>query len=382
MTKQLFDVIDELKEKYLGVWQDVCNIESPTKDKAGVDQVGDYFCRIAKEQGWQVEIFPQPIAGNVVCITMNPEATLPPVSLSGHIDTVHPHGRFGYPPVKCDDEKIYGPGVYDCKGGAVTGLFAMEVLKRVGFTARPVRLLLQTDEEVGSKISGKATINHICEKAKDSVAFFNLEGFEGGKVCLARKGILYFQFTVTGQEAHASLCATSGANAILDAAHKIIELEKLKDEKGLTCNCGVINGGSVPNTVPGKCVFNANVRYKTQAQYEWVCSYAKELAKTVHVQGCRCEVEIVGGRPAMERVDRNVRLLGRMNAIYAQNGMPTLVDEDRYGGSDAAYVTIAGIPCIENMGVKGAHQHSPQEFAYLDSLPETVKRITVAVCNL
>ena len=125
MTKKLFEIIDELKEKYIGVWQDVCNIESPTKDKTGVDKVGEYFCRIAKEQGWQVEIFPQPIAGNVVCITMNPEATLPPVSLSGHIDTVHPHGRFGYPPVKCDNEKIYGPGVYDCKGGVVSGLFAM-----------------------------------------------------------------------------------------------------------------------------------------------------------------------------------------------------------------------------------------------------------------
>ena len=245
-----------------------------------------------------------------------------------------------------------------------------------------MRLLLQTDEECGSKISNKATINYICEKSKDSIAFFNLEGCDNGNVCLARKGILYFLFTITGQEAHASLCATLGASAILDAAHKIIELEKLKDENGLTCNCGIISGGTVPNTVPGKCVFNANVRYKTEEEYEWVCKYAKELANTVHVKGCTCEVEIAGWRPAMERVEKNVRLLEKMNNIYAQNGMPMLIEQDRNGGSDAAYVTRAGIPCIENMGIRGDCAHSNKEFAYLDSLTEVVKRIAVATYNL
>ena len=382
MSKNLFNEVEVLKEKYVKVWEDVCNIESPTKDKAGVDKVGEYFINLAKEQGWEVEVFEQPVAGNVVCITMNSNASLPPVSLSGHIDTVHPHGVFGYPPVKMDEEKIYGPGVQDCKGGVVAGFFAMEALKNFGFTARPVRLLLQTDEECGSKISNKATINYICEKAKDSIAFFNLEGTNNDNVCLARKGILYFLFTVTGQEAHASACATQGANAILDAAHKIIEFEKLKDENGLTCNCGVINGGTVPNTVPGKCVFNANVRYKTEEQYEWVCNYAKELAKTVHVKGCTCEVEIAGWRPAMERVERNERLLEKMNAIYLQNGMSTLLGDDRNGGSDAAYLTRAGIPCVECMGVKGDYQHSAKEFAYLDSLTKAAKRIALATCNL
>ena len=132
MSKNLFNEIEKLKGKYIKVWEDVCNIESPTKDKAGVDKVGEYFINLAKEQGWEVEVFEQPVAGNVVCITMNPNASLPPVSLSGHIDTVHPHGVFGYPPVKMDEEKIYGPGVLDCKGGVVSGFFAMEALKNFG----------------------------------------------------------------------------------------------------------------------------------------------------------------------------------------------------------------------------------------------------------
>ena len=70
-------------------------------------------------------------------------------------------------------------------------------------------------------------------------------------------------------EAHSSNCATAGANAICEAAHKIIELEKIKDKHGLTCNCSVISGGTTVNTVPGHCEFKANVRFATQEQQAW-----------------------------------------------------------------------------------------------------------------
>ena len=49
--------IDDLQQKYLSVLEDVCNIESPTNDKLGVDKVGEYFIRLAKTQGWDVEVF-------------------------------------------------------------------------------------------------------------------------------------------------------------------------------------------------------------------------------------------------------------------------------------------------------------------------------------
>lgn len=376
-TIGLFESINALQEKYVSVWEDVCNIESPTNDKAGVDKVGEYFIALAKTQDWQVEVFEQPVAGNVVCITMNANASLPSVTFSGHIDTVHPHGTFGYPAVRKDSEKIYGPGVVDCKGGVVAGFLAMEALQKAGFTKRPVRMLLQSDEEVGSRLSGKATINYMCEKAKDSVAFFNLEGHNNGDACLGRKGIVTFEFTVYGQEAHSSACATRGANAIVDAAHKIIELEKMKDDKGLTCNCGVISGGTVKNTVAGKCTFTADVRYATRAQYERVCEYAQRLADTPHVEGCRCEVKIFSGRPAMERTERNLRLFEKMNDIYQANGMLPLKERDRNAGADAAEITQTGIPCVECMGVKGGGMHCKDEFAYLSSLAEGAKRLAI-----
>lgn len=373
--EKLFHEIDELYPSYLSFWEDICNIESPTDCKAGVDAVGSYCIEHAKKRGWKVEVMEHPVAGNAVCITANPDAKEAPISFSGHMDTVHPVGYFGSPAVRLDEEKIYGPGVTDCKGGIVAAFLAMDALARCGFCKRPVQLLLQSDEEKGSGPSQKQTIRYICEKAKDSVAFLNLEGATAGEACLVRKGIVTFTFTVTGVEAHSSNCATKGANAIVDAAHKILELDKIKDDDGLTCNCGVIKGGSVQNTVPGKCEFKANVRFATMEQYEWICDYVQKLAAVEHVKGCSCTVSHASYRLMMEDCERNRALLETMNRIFEQTGLSVLKAAKRKGGSDAADVTAFGIPCVDSIGVRGGKIHSPDEFAYLESLCESAKRL-------
>lgn len=382
--EKIFQKIDELNQEYIKVWEDVCNLESPTNDKAAVDAVGSYFIERAKARGWEVEICEQPVSGNAVSITMNPDAKGSLICLSGHMDTVHPIGSFGTPAVKMDEEKIYGPGVTDCKGGVVAGFFAMDALHQCGFTDRPVRLLLQSDEEVGSMASNKATIGYICEKAKDAVAFLNLEGHspDTEQVCVQRKGIITFTFAVTGVEAHSSNCATNGSNAILEAAHKIIELEKLKDKDGLTCNCAVIKGGTVVNTVPGYCEFKANVRFATQEQLDWIKAYTQELADRVYVPGCKTEVSIASYRVAMERVERNLELVEKINRVCVPYGMRELKPAKRKGGSDAADVTAAGIPCVDSIGAGGGSIHSPDEYAYLNSLAESAKRVAVIAVEL
>jgi len=379
--QKLFEIIDSLEAEYISVWEDVCNIESPTNDKSGVDEVGKYFSRLAEKKGWDVEIFPVEKSGDIVTIVMNKDAKGAPIALSGHIDTVHPKGLFGYPPVKIvtEEGKIYGPGVDDCKGGVVAGFLAMDALAKVGFTERPVMMILQTDEECGSEQSGRATIDHICERAQGAEAFLNLEPYSKGKVCLARKGILNLIIRTFGKEAHSSSCAREGANAILEAAHKIIELEKLKDNTGITCNCGVISGGTVANTVPDRCEFTANIRFSDEKQCEEAMAYVKKVAETVYVEGCSCEVEIEHVRVAMEYTEMNLSLFDSMNRIFEENGLPTHVAVKTNGGSDAADVTAYGIPCVDSIGVRGGKIHSKDEFAYLDSLNESAKMIAATV---
>lgn len=370
-----FDKINELKETYFDIWEKVCDIESPTDYKPGVDAVGRFFVELAKERGWKVEICNQEVSGDVVCITMNSDVDKKPLCLSGHIDTVHPVGIFGEKPVHRDHEKIYGPGVTDCKGGVVSGFLAMDALYQCGFDKRPIQMLLQTDEETSSRGSKKATINYICEKAIQGEVFINLESHTTGRVCTSRKGVLTYKFNIDGITGHTSRCVTEGASAIADAAHKIIELEKFKDDKGITCVCSIINGGTATNTIPGNCTFTANFRFATKEQYKQIEEFVKRLTQTVHIPGCKCTSEILGQRPAMEETERNIKLLEKVNNIFSQTGLIELTPNALRGGSDAANVAEFGATCLDNLGSRGGCSHTINEFAWLESMPEAARRI-------
>lgn len=377
--KQLFQKIDELNDRYLDVWEKFVSIESPTDYKVGVDAASAYLESLGRELGFSCERFPQPIAGDVVSITMNGEAEGAPVILSGHVDTVHAVGSFGTPPTHKKDGKLYGPGVSDCKGGIVAALLAMHALRDVGFSARPIKLILQTDEEQNSIPSGGRTIDILVQEAKGAIAFLNCEATRGHSAVMTRKGILRFLFTHTGRAAHASKC-TDGVSAICEAAHKILELEKMKDMDGITACCGLISGGTAENAVPDSCTFTVDFRFHTSEEMLQIRERVKTIAETSYV-GASCTVTQTSYRPAMDKSDKNDELLAKMNRIYSDNGMPTLIGRFSTGGSDASYTTIAAIPTVDSIGVDGDGVHTPGEFAYIHSLAEAAKRLAaVAYC--
>lgn len=374
--EKVFGLIDTLADEYINILADICRIESPTDYKEGVDAVGRYLIEIAKKRGWDIELCSQKVSGDAICFTINPDAKKPAVVFSGHMDTVHPVGSFDEPIVRIEDGRMYGPGTTDCKGGVVSSLLALDALCRSGFSDRPVKVVLQSDEEKSSMPSGKETIRFMCEKAKGAAAFLNAEGMNKNTVVIVRKGILRLKLTVHGKAAHSGFCY-NGANAIAEAAYKILELEKMKDPSGITCNCGVIKGGSVGNVVAEWCEFIADIRYATVEEMERAYQTVRDLASTGFIEGCTCTVEEVSSRPPMEYTERNADLLKRMNEIYKANGMPELEGSTANGGSDAAYVTLAGIPCIDSIGASGGLTHNRGEYIIIESVREAAKRMAV-----
>ena len=372
----LFSKIDSLYPEYVKVWEDICRLESPTADKVAVDRVGEYLTAMATKRGWKVEVCRQEKSGDALCFTLNPDVDASPVTMSGHIDTVYPIGYFPAPLVHTDSEKIYGPGVTDCKGGVVSSFMAMDALWQLGFKDRPVKLVVQTDEEVGSLYSDKATIEFMCKCAEGSAAFLNTEGMANGKAVLLRKGIMRCELTVEGIEGHSSACPNA-ANAIAEAAYKIIELEKMKDINGLTCNCGVISGGTTPNTVAGKCSFYADIRFLTNEELERAKATVERLASQSVIEGCKTEYKLLYIRPALEYSEKNFALFDRVNELNEKLGLKKLESVLEPSGSDAAYTSAYGIPTIDNLGVCGGAIHSKDEFAYLDSLRTSARQLAV-----
>ena len=380
-TKALFEIIEAKKDEYLNFLKEITEIESPTTYKEGVDAVGAYFIEKAKKFGWKTEVFAQEKSGNVVVITMNPESKEKPICLSGHMDTVHPLGLFGNPCVKIENNRMIGPGVCDCKGGCVNAFWAMDALSQMGYSKRPVMLLLQSDEETSSRESNKETIRYITERSKDAVAFFNMEpSILDTGVILERKGIAKFEFTVSGISEHASKCY-DGASAIAEAASKILQLEKYKDEDGITCNCGTIKGGTVPNTVPEECVFTLDTRFANEEQYQEICTLIHKVAEEKQIPHTCCTVREIGYRPSMPKSEKNYNFLSEANEILKNAGMEELKAIIAFGGSDAAYITLADITVIDSIGVIGDNVHSQNEYIAIDKFSLSTKRVAAIIAN-
>lgn len=100
--------IDEIWREYLDLWKDICNIESNSYDKKGINKVADYIVNYATENDYCVERISFADAGDCLCIDWVNGPEKPMVALSAHMDTVYANGVFGDPPVKLDDEFIYG----------------------------------------------------------------------------------------------------------------------------------------------------------------------------------------------------------------------------------------------------------------------------------
>jgi glutamate carboxypeptidase len=134
--------------------------------------------------------------------------------LVGHCDTVWETGTLDTMPVIEKDERLYGPGTYDMKGGLVNILFALRAIHTLGLQLEvtPV-VLINSDEEIGSCDS----MRHIKRLAKVSERVFVLEPALGpsGKLKTARKGNGFFEIRVLGRAAHAGLEPERGASAIL-----------------------------------------------------------------------------------------------------------------------------------------------------------------------
>lgn len=373
--------VRELFDEYLSFLVRVVEAESPTNDKEGVDKCASLFIEKAKEYGFKIEKEAQEKSGDCVCITMNGDAAGAPIALSGHLDTVHPVGLFGSPAVRIEDGCIYGPGVCDCKGGAAAGLYAMAVLHHLGYRDRPVKLILQTDEEVSSVYSDLATVRFMCEKSKDCAAFLNLEPHSAGSAVLLRKGIGRYKLTVHGRSTHSSR-KWDGASAVLEAAHKIIEIEKVCDKDGITFNCGIVSGGTAANTVPDECEITVDMRFSDSVQLSEGEAFLRKVTENCTVEGTSAELVKVSRRIAMEPSGKNDELLAKLNAVYAETGMPILTKRKSTGGSDAAYITAYGTPCVDNLGIEGGYIHSPKEYARVDSLWESALRLIFPILYL
>ena len=348
----------------LSLLRHMVEIESPSDDKAAVDRMGVFLGQVFERLGGKVTFYPQQAAGNHLKAEFAGGASGKPALLLGHFDTVWQMGTLAKMPFRMQDGRAYGPGVYDMKAGITMMIFALRALKAAGVAHRPVTILLDTDEEVGST-TGRPVVE---ATARECEAVLVLEPSQGpqGHLKTSRKGVGDITVRVRGRASHSGVDFEKGRSAIVELARQLLEIVKFTDVgRGITVNPGVIQGGTRSNVIAAEAWTEVDLRIARAADAAWL----EQKFAALKPFDPDCSIELSGGinRPPMERTEGTVRLFGIAREIATTMGMP-LEESSTGGGSDGNFTSALGVPTLDGLGAVGEGAHAANESVVVEEL--------------
>lgn len=384
LKKEIEAYVDSHRQEMLDLWRDVVNLEGNSEDLAGLRRVVERFKQEFESAGMQCTLLPMGDgAQDYLTGILNPDLPGKPVLFCGHYDTILPPGKYGPNPFRVEDGHARGPGVLDMKGGIVIALYVVKALAAIGFRERPIKICFVSDEESCHEHNDKAG-ETIMREAKGCLCAFNMEtGRVNNDLCIGRSARVEFHVAVNGVSAHAGNDFTAGRNAIEEMCHKVLELQALTDlSQGSTVNCGVIQGGTVANAVPGRCELDVDMRFLKQSELENTIEKAQAICAQTHVEGTTTECSYRVAMPAFETIDGVMELYELTKAVSEEYGYGSPGKIVLGGVSDASYLTLAGTPTLCSCGVRGENNHTDNEYAIVESLYERSKLLAAVILNL
>lgn len=348
----------------LGLLRTLVEFESPTTDKARLDALGQLVADTSAAAGARVQTFPQQTAGDHRLAEWGDGER--GLLLLAHLDTVHPVGTLERMPWSIEGGRATGPGSIDMKGGVAVAMTALESLVRSDrLPPWPIRLLLTTDEETGSRTSRPL----IEDQARRHRAVFCMEpAMPDGALKTWRKGTGLFTVQTTGRTSHAGNSPEAGINAIVEMAHQILKVQSLaRPELGTTISVGLVDGGTRTNVVPSACRAKLDVRVLDPGEPERLLHDLHALQPVL--PGARVEVKGGWNRPPMLRTPAMAASFERARTLAKALGLD-LKESGTGGGSDANFVAALGIPVLDGLGPVGNGAHSDHEYVMVESLAE------------
>lgn len=255
-----------------------------------------------------------------------------------HMDTVTLGDGWGagIPPlgaIVCDD-KLYGRGACDMKGGLACAIAALvHTLERVATSGKPPQrgfsLIYSVDEEDFMRGS-EAAIDAGWIGSREWV--LDTEPTDG-QIQVAHKGRTWFEIEMTGVTAHASQ-PWKGADAVAAMAEVVCSLRRafaalpLHKELGpSTVTFGQIEGGYRPYVVPDHAKVWVDMRLTPPTDTAAATRMVEKAiagAETA-VPGCHGSYTVTGDRPAIERDPSSPLLAALKRAADDVTGADTTI---------------------------------------------------------
>lgn len=363
-NRPIVEAAERYHDQTVDLLRTIVEFETPSSDKAHVDQLITFLQGELKGRGAEVERRAQEDFGDLLVARFAGESAGDPLLVMTHIDTVWPVGTLARIPFAIDGDVGRGPGIYDMKASVAMMLTSLDILSELGTSHRRITWLINTEEEVGSPVS-RPVIEAL---ARESAYVLCLEPPVPPDDALKteRKGVGMFTMRTSGRAAHAGADHQEGVSAIEELARQIQWLHTLTDyENGTTVNVGVIEGGTKRNVVAAEASALIDLRVTTMAEAERVAPIIQS-AKPL-LEGAQVSVSGDLNRPPMERSPHVLEAFERAKAIGAQLGQE-VHESSTGGGSDGNFTAAIGVPTIDGLGCPGHGAHADDEHIQVSKL--------------
>ncbi|WP_411333089.1 peptidase [Metabacillus indicus] len=321
------------------------------------------------------------------------------VILNGHVDVV-PEGdlkQWEVDPYQAvvKDNRLYGRGSTDMKGGNVCLLMAMEAIKASGISLKGDVIFQSVIEE---ESGGAGTLAAILRGYKADAAI--VPEPTKMKIFQKQQGSMWFRLKVKGRSAHGGT-RYEGVSAIekttLVVEH-LLQLEQKRNKRitdplyqtipiPVPINIGKIEGGTWPSSVAdlvkleGRCGIAPNEKIEdVQAEFQgWIDELS---SKDEWFKEHPAELEWFGARWLPNEIDGTHPLTEALSKAYVDILESEPVIEASPWGTDAGLLSQAGgIPSIVFGPGETEMAHFPNEFIDIDQMISCTKVIAAFLLN-
>lgn len=397
--------VDSEYERTVSLLEKLVDQNSGSMNFTGVEAVGRMMRAELEPLGFAVVWKPMVAAnrsGHLIATHMGKPGAKK-LLLIAHLDTVFekdsPFQKF----VRHGDE-AEGPGSGDDKGGLVVIVSALRAMKAAGtLKGANIEIVMTGDEEDSGDPIDIARADLIAAGKRADVAL-DFEGLavENGRDMgsIARRSSNSWTLTATGKTGHSSLIfnATFGDGAIYELTRIIARFRAELPEPNLTFNVGLITGGTdasldaegiratargKTNIIPAVAIARGDFRTLSDEQTARVKARMTAIV-AAHAPETGAEIKFEsGGYPAMAPTDGNRVLLGKLNTVNRDLGLPEMeaLDPLKRGAGDISFVA-SDVDGLVGLGTSSHGDHAPGETVDLGSIHRQAKRAAILMSRL
>ncbi len=313
--------------------------------------------------------------GNLICIPSTCDPSRPTLALIAHLDT--PRSTVNVKPMRTDG-KISSDGTtalgVDNRAGTAALLFALRQHLLSG-AAGQCLVVFTVGEELG--LYGSRFLDPTPQHMAMGFVFDCSR--RPGAFIQSAVGCSLFDATFVGKSAHAAVAPERGVNAIQVASRALNGISLGRISPTMTCNIGMVEGGTATNVVPDRCTLHGEVReFDATVLSAWLGGMERSFRTVASEHHATLEFAASLDFPPF-RLRSDDEVFRWTTEVLRQVGLEP-VPIEYLGGSDANMLNAKGLPTV-NLGIGAQNPHGDDEFILVEDLHKAADIATALIAR-